>query len=109
MADEVLPTEPGHKVDICPIKQLERQSTTFSADLNDISNGVLSAELNGDEELMKLWLEMDKLIFKLGLHMKRLLHAQRPEDSPPTTDDVIKLAEIEAPLFDVDFLNWGEI
>ena len=51
---------------------------------------------------------MDKLIFKVSLHMKRLLYAQLPEDSPPARDKFIKLPEVEVPFFDGNFLNWRE-
>ena len=107
MADEIL-MKPGHNVDVCLVQQLERETTKFEAGLNDISNGVLSAGLDGDVKLMKLGSEADKLIFKVSLHMKRLLHAQFPMDSPPTTDELIKRPEIEVPIFDINFLNLWE-
>ena len=54
VADEVLPMKSGHKVDdVCLIQQPERQITKFEADLNEISNGVLSADLDEDKELTK--------------------------------------------------------
>ena len=106
--DEVLPMKPGHKVDVCLIQQLETHITNFKVDLNDISNGVLSADLDGDKELMKLGLETDKLMFKVGLRKKRLFHAQLPEGSPSVTDEPIKLPEIEVLIFDENFQNWQE-
>ena len=53
-ANEVFPMKPGHKVDVCLIQQLERQINKFKADLNNIPNGVLIADLNVDKVLTKL-------------------------------------------------------
>ena len=63
VSDEVFPMKPGHEVHVCLIQQLERQISKLESDWRDISNGVLSADIDGDNELMKLGSETDKRTF----------------------------------------------
>ena len=86
------------------LKRYAAQVNSLDADLQDISQGILT--LDRDEDLMEQRAAIKKALFDLGINIERLIQ-DRPEGPQPGTFSSIKLPKSSVPLFDGNMLNWA--
>jgi len=92
--------------DSCLIQQYQERLQTHKADLRELSNTLLSMNLEDDDALCTSRSELERLLFDCDLTVRKLLHDNASSDAPPLSVSGVKLPKLEAPKFDGKYTNW---
>ena len=92
-------------VDRCLLQQLEEQIFSLKRDLSNVGERI--ALLDEDRpDLSDLEVDLDKVLFKLSLQIKRLLSDKVSTASSISSASGVKLPRINVPTIDGNIVNW---
>ncbi len=100
----------GGTDDVCLLDHHEEQLSDAKKDLRDITTELLALDLNEDDDLMVVQAEMEGVVARCSLDLKRLIssrHTSTDSSSPSVRDSTgVKLPKLDVPTFDGSLLGW---
>ncbi len=95
--------------DVCLIRQHEEQLLEMKKELSEVSNLLISLDLEDSVELMRELSSLERDVFAYSLRLKRLSRALvSAPPAPKTTPEsrAVKLPKIDIPTFNGNILSW---
>ena len=95
----------------CTLEQHSEQIADAKSELKDVRACTLNMELAGEDPIVRTQVEIERMIFRCSVDIKKRLRASvhsTTHDTPPSAPRTsgAKLPKLEVPTFDGDLLKW---